>query len=656
MARPKKKKCPEDLKREWRETILPADIRDKKASDKFNKYYRRGRATMDLRTTDFKFFTRIAHMQSLFRVVPMDREVWSEGSTHALKRKIRSNTIQRVPNGEIKTQYDKNSIEQVIIEFIFKNKILKSEYAGQDMLKNLWNTFNAAYDYGFCAVKTCFEPDQDGDVRIGYKQIQWNNILPDPDCEHIEASPWYLVRSWVSRSELAQLYDWENNRVKDPTYQEKTLKFLLAHEFEDAKDSRSSQLADQKHAVTTVESIEVRTLYKRGCDEFISFVPIVDGVLRIVKNEDPRKDVPIHFMILEPDPEFPLGMSSILPTLGQQQFADAFQTLSYQTLQLALQPPLMGFGNLTPAKIKMKPRAYWPMGTNPNNKIEKFPVETTTLTQFGNILQAVSGRMQANMNITEQTLATDGQVSGYSGTPQGVEQQKKDKTTTVNQYQQRVEIFFSEWCNHALRSYLHSMGGIQKMTVDEETRRKIWDIEKSQKPKDEEGNMTDDQSIVVGNKIEVDFDQLNSDLLEFEVRTGSLIQSEAEQEIENIQKLLVPTTQMIGNLSDEHKPIFEKNIMALMARISELSNIELAASTGSNINEQLMMDAMKATMDQVMQQQGQINGLQQMMAGQMPQQPGEMPVQQDAGMPQMPPQEPPAMPLEDTGEQPMPMG
>ncbi len=52
--------------------------------------------------------------------------------------------------------------------------------------------------------------------------------------------------------------------------------------------------------------------------------------------------------------------------------------------------------------------------------------------------------MMRNMNITDQTVASEAHVPGWSKTAQGVEAQQLDKTITVNQYQKRVETFFSE--------------------------------------------------------------------------------------------------------------------------------------------------------------------------------------------------------------------
>ena len=534
-----------------------------------------------------------------------------------------------MPDGEITTQFDKNSIEQVETEFIFDNKVLTSEYDGKDMLKNLWRAFNTAYDYGFACVRTGFEKDLHGDIRISWKEVRWNDIYPAPDADFIEEAEWYVVREYISQSDIKALIDWDTETVKDKTYQEDTVKFLCDWNPKDGEEYNSIPMSDDMKGITKIESIEIRTLYRKGDDEFVTWVPSCQAILRIVKNEDPRKDVPIHFLILEPDPEFPLGCSSVMWTIAQQQFADAFQTSAYQTLLLATKPPIMATGNLMNAKIKMEPAAFWDLGNNPNNKIEKFPVETTTITQYGSILENIGSNMMKNLNITDQTIASDANVARYSGTAPGVHEQARDKTITINQYAKRVETFFAEWANHALRSYLNSMSGEVEMTVDEPTRRRIWDIEMARDEGNQQRGEKPEKSIIDGDKITVDFDALSVDMLSFKVRAGSLIETREEEERRNIQEMLVPVSQMMGNVSDENRTVFEENIMQMMARLFELSNIDVSAQTAKRVDDRLMLSAMRATMDEVANQQQQIEQLaqqQQMMMQQPERNPNQEPI------------------------------
>ena len=608
--------------------IKAADIKDESGvGEKIDEMYNRSKAQMNVRTNMFKLFTRLSHNQSLYTKGVND--VYSEGTTQALKRKIRAQTLQRVPDGEITTQFDKNSIEQVETEFIFDNKVLTSEYDGKDMLKNLWRAFNTAYDYGFACVRTGFEKDLDGDVRISWKEIRWNDIYPAPDADFIEEAEWYVVREYISQAEIKALIDWDTETVKDKTYQEDTVKFLSDWNPKEGEEYNSIPMSDDMKGITKNESVEIRTLYRKGDDEFVTWVPSCQAILRIVKNEDPRKDVPVHFLILEPDPEFPLGCSSVMWTIAQQQFADAFQTSAYQTLLLATKPPIMATGNLMNAKIKMEPAAFWDLGNNPNNKIEKFPVETTTITQYGSILENIGSNMMKNLNITDQTIASDANVARYSGTAPGVREQSRDKTITINQYAKRVEIFFAEWANHALRSYLNSMSGEVEMTVDEQTRRRIWDIEMARDDGNQQRGEKPEKSIIDGDKITIDFDALSVDMLSFKVRAGSLIETREEEERRNIQEMLVPVSQMMGNVSEENRAVFEDNIMQMMSRLFELSNIDISAQTAKRIDDKLMLSAMRATMDEVAKQQQQIQALAQQQ--EMMQQPQRNPNQEPIG-------------------------
>jgi len=632
-------------------------VKDSPLACMLHEKWGRARSVMMQRTGGYAMLTRIAHNQSVY---PRDKgKEFSEGSTQSVKRKFRSQTIQRVPDGEIKTQYDKGSIEQKEIEFLFRKKVVCSEFDGRDMMKNLLRTFNAAYDYGFCCVRTGFEKDSDGDPRVSYTVIQWNDVYPAPDCRFIEDAPWYFVREWVSRDDLEALLD-EDGNLLDDTYDEDTVKYIVEHDLKDGVEPNSLPMADRSKYTAPVNSVEVRTFYRRGDDEFVSYVPDLNAVLRVVENYDPRKDVPLHFLILEPDPEFPLGAPMVAFTLGQQQFADAFQTVAYNTLLLAAEPPLISFGNDTPSKFKMKPRAIWSLGTNQNARVEPFRVETTTLTQYGSILENVAANMMRNMNATDATVASDAHAANYSGTAPGVAAQRQDKTIAVNQLQKRVEVFFSDWANHALRSYINSMSGQRLITMDEEARRQIWDIEVARADAAEQQGEEPEESVIEGNQVRVDFSALSTDMLSFEVRAGSLIESQREEERKTLSELIVPVSQMMNAVSEERKPSFEDVIMKMVSRLLELSDIDVAEQASGKIDVSLLSQAMQATMERQVAQQGQIDMLGNAMAGMLgggqgqgAPQPGSVPMP-EGGAPQPGPVPMPEAGAPQPGPVPMP--
>ncbi len=255
-------------------------------------------------------------------------------------------------------------------------------------------------------------------------------------------------------------------------------------------------------------------------------------------------------------------------------------------------------------------------------------VETTTVTQYPQISQAFSARMVNNVNAADGMIASDAEIPTYSGTPQGVQAQREDKSTSINQFQKNVETFFAAWANHALRSYLNAHTGIHEMTVSENTRRKIWDVETEIAKAAEQAGEMPPASIIKGNKIEVDFSKLSTDILFFKVRTGSLIEDMKEVERNSIQEMLIAISQMMGNVSDDNRPAFETSIMQMMQRLVELSNIDLPLQIAGNFSDSLEKQALMATMEEVMMQGQQ---LQQLLQGQ-PQLPGGQ-MQQDMGQP-----------------------
>lgn len=179
------------------------------------------------------------------------------------------------------------------------------------------------------------------------------------------------------------------------------------------------------------------------------------------------------------------------------------------------------------------------------------------------------------------------------------------------------------------------MKGTKLITVDEETRRKIQSIEDSMSEEMEaNGDIGQLESIIVENQINIDFDKLSTDRLEFKVRTGSLIQSRQQEQRQNIQELLVPVSQTIGALSDENKNAVEQNMLQMIERLFELSDIDFAKQAGKRLNDRMIIDSLKAAYAQIVDQNKAIEQLQQLAVNGLP--PEQQPQPEQQPMPQQP--------------------
>lgn len=593
---------------------------------KLDAEYNNAKSQMTLRTYHHELYGLLAKNKSLHEWhirKGKHSQYFSEGSTQYILRKVLADTIQRMPDGELVTQYDKSTREHIFLQYLFDNKIMASEYEGIDMMSNITNAFKMSFIYCFAPVRTSFEKDVDGDYRVGFNLEQWSDIFINPDCKDIRRPEVVYFRSYMSKDDVEGLLN-ESGNVIDSTYNEDTIHYILDEDMFTARDWHSEKMADKLKGSTSIQSITLITEYRRGADEFITFVPGLKAEFRRVPNYDPRNGIPWNFLVLEPDPDFPLGVSQVEFLLADQQFNDLFQTSAYKNLLLAMEPPIMVSGwETNPSSFKYKPRAIWNMGNNPNNKVEPVKIDNTILGNWTTVREAVAASMLRNLNVSDGTVAKDSGVN-YSKTAPGVEAQQNEKTININQYQKRVEDFISQWAVQALRMFVNAMSGVHEMTVDEETRRRLYDI--------------DAMDCIKDNKVSIDFNELSSDMLEFKVRAGSLIQRKEDQMLERLQEMIQPFVQNLNGWSDDNRRIIENDVLLPAAmRMLELSDTDISNTLADSLSSQIaknMMAEMQAQIDQTQQMVGQQEARLENVEQQLPQQPQGQQAQEQVPVPQ----------------------
>ena len=566
---------------------------------KMHARYDAAKGQMALRTRHHELYGLLAKNKSIHEWSHRKGKTkyFSEGSTQYILRKVLANTIQRVPDGELTTQYDKASREHVLLQYIFDNKVMTSEIDGMDMMSNLTKAFKMSFIYAFAPVRTGFEKDFDNDARVKFSLEQWSDVFVNPDCTDICRPTVVYHRHYMSKDDVLALLDDDGN-VVDSTYNEDVVRCVIDEDMFSAKDWSSERMADKMKGSTSIQSLTLVTEYRRGAKEFVTFCPALNAEFRRVPNYDPRKGIPWNFLVLEPDPDFPIGVSQVEFLLADQQFNDLFQTSAYKNLLLAMEPPIMVSGwETNPSSYRFEPRKIWNLGNNPNQvKVEPVKIDNAVLSNWTSTREAVAAAMVRNLNVADGEIAKDA-GAGYSKTAPGVEQQNAEKTININQYQKRVEGFMQEWAVQALRMYVNSMHGVHELTVDESTRRRLADI----------GAI----DIIDGDKVKVDFDDLSADMLEFRVRAGSLVQKKEEQELDRLTAMAQPFIQNLNGWSDENRRVIENDVLLPVAmRMLELSDTDISNSLAESLSTQIAKNMMADMQAQIDDQQAQLNGMQ----------------------------------------------
>lgn len=582
------------MEREQRWNVDLNKIKNKEVA-KIAARYNTAKSQMMQRTHHHELYGLLAKNKSIheWTLKKGRSRYFSEGSTQYILRKTLADTIQRVPDGELSTPYDKNSKESIWMNYIFENKVMWSEFKGIDMMSNLTNTYKMAFIYGFAPVRTGFEADYDGDARISYNLESWADVFVNPDCKDVRAPEVVYFRQYLSKDDVENLLDSDGN-VMDKTYNEDTVHYVLDHDLFSGKQWESEKMADKLKGSTAIQSLTLITEYRRGASEFKTFVPGINAIFRTVPNYDPRKEIPWHFCVLETDPDFPLGVSQVEFLLADQQFNDLFQTSAYKNLLLAMEPPIMVSGwETNPSSYVYEPRKIWNLGNNPNQvKVEPVKIDNSVLTGWSNTREAIAASMLRNLNVMDGTIAKDSGTT-FSKTAPGVQAQQDAKTININQYQKRMELFVSAWANDALRSYVNAMNGKHWMTVDEKTRRRLVDIGA--------------EDTIEDNKIEIDFSLLTTDALEFQVRTGSLVELKEDQERQALADISQPFIQNLNGWSEDNRRVIENEVLLPIAkRMLELSDVDIAQTMADSLSTQMAKIMMQDLQQQIDVQQQEI--------------------------------------------------
>ena len=145
--------------------------------------------------------------------------------------------------------------------------------------------------------------------------------------------------------------------------------------------------------------------------------------------------------------------------------------------------------------------------------------------------------------------------------------------------------------------YISSMGGEHWMTVDEDTRRRLFDI--------------GEDMLIDGNKVLVDFDALSVDTLEFKVRNGSLIQRKEDEELSKLTAMMQPIVQNLNGWSEENRNVIENEVLLpITRRMIELTGTDISSTLSDSLTERILDIALAPVKDQQMQQQMQLDAMQ----------------------------------------------
>lgn len=502
----------------------------------------------------------------------------SSGEIAGMVRRVARIVVQHTPNVEVICEFDDDQPNGILAKHILRSKIIGDETNSNEMQQNLFASVMSSFTLGFDAVVPVLKQEADGTWCMEYDSLHYQDVFPEPGVKDARKAPEIFVRRYLSKGEIISLI-----RNQPAGWDIPALR-LLARSRPPSKQQESVSHAE-KRAHTIPDGYEVITWYNSYGDPFLTFDAKTKALLRIEKNKDPLKRHPVQFLILEKDPQQPLGKSQVALVYGRQEFQDLMLNGAMKLWYKNINPTILGFGTGLNGVPNMSPGKYTHI-PNPTAKIEAFEVNTQTLLQYGQISQQNQGSMINLVGAADQQMAATA-GNGMSATPQGVEAQEALVDITTNNYQKAVENFFSRYCSYALTVFFAEMKGVDKLTPTADARRALVGAGLDETLFDREGHL----SIKLSEMATV-----------YSVRAvpGSLVEMEDEKQLRILNELFIPLSQSMNAIAGSGDPAMLSKAAAAMVFIID-KQIQLSGSAHADELSKVFREG--PTQDNVMQGQ-----------------------------------------------------
>ncbi len=519
----------------------------------------------------------------------------TDGTLAGIIQETPKRIIQQLPSGNIKSN---DRLTKVVIEWKLRNQIIPYANAQATALQKSWSALSKSMTFGAQPSMTYLADHngyRSGDFELPYVKdvFMEKGKLSFNSCNKI------FVRSWYQCSDIEGIIDREKNlkaRAKkrgeeyESTWDLTELRKLV-------KEAKDQKKKDDEKSITEKErniesgGIEIIHGFQNGVGaKFYSYATATEKIVRTKVNPDKRGIMPLQYLYKEVTLDNPLGKGVCELSGGMQNFIDS-SVQAYQYMQgIMLDPPLKIRGDVVDSSLKYKYGAKWRMGSNPNSDVEPVNINTTAMSNFSTIY-GLSKSQILNLNSANDTsISSTVGNPGFSKTDAGVSALQSRLGVSDNYLRKQYEDWFQEVCESMINIEFGEKTGIEQIEVDEDTAKKIRDI--------------DPELISEDNIFNLDYSLFN-EALHFEVDASSSDKQDDQKQIEGLDGLLErisgsPILQQIYSMYPE-KQVGLLNSIIAASGVEDVEKLQIDADDFKKKLEEQQMQAQADAQTQSMQ-------------------------------------------------------
>lgn len=429
-------------------------------------------------TKPFVEFQRIARNRP-FEGIDAAYPKVTDGTAASIVQKTPRRVIQQLPTGSVKTDKD-NDYLPIVANFILNHKIIP--YANEDyglleksqlMIEN-GLTFGAACSYApFVNHDGYFCPD----LTIPY----WGDVFLQRGKKSAQASNYIFVRAWWQTADIDALIDSETKLAAQA--KKRGDKYESTWDVQALKKIRKDLSAKDRQALTpdeidrgiSPEGVELVTAFQKGVGaKFYTFHPNETIIVRTKTNKDPRGKFPIDWFYGGIDGNNPLGRGIIELIGGLQNLIDSDMQAYQYNRALALQPPVVKYGNI--GDFKFTPNFVVDASNDPTAKIVPLTIDTNALVNYPQLYNLQKSQLLYLATSPDGTISSSTGNPGMSKTSQGVEAGQALLSVDDNAIRKRFETWFRDWCETAINLYFAERTGKEVVQLDSATAKRLREL------------------------------------------------------------------------------------------------------------------------------------------------------------------------------------
>lgn len=378
-----------------------------------------------------------------------------------LVRAIPRSSLEQLPVFSASVNGTKRSIKAAVASYILRRGVFNQDTFGKGLLSTMQMGAEQALTHGYAPFMTA-TGKMFNDFGTTMRLLHYADVDPEPGISDANESGFYYVSANLTKTRVRKIRDaakenpntsWDVAKLDELLEMDPKTKFYSIYLSDPQKKAQAEYTANTYQFVTKYEV--------GNPSEFVTFCPqLKECPLRVIKNRSKFGYPRVNFLVIDPAPLTPFGLSRVRLASPNQNLANIYYQNIASMLLLNSKPPILKRGRFT-KPVQLKQGVVWE-ALDQNATAELKSMDNGALAQFKPMMEHLSLQIQ---NIMGNSIGSINSGSAFSKTAPGVKQQDRVQDISTSQITNILENFLRQYALVALDTY------VSERTIDD------WNVE-----------------------------------------------------------------------------------------------------------------------------------------------------------------------------------